>query len=376
MPATRPTETQVILIVALSARALAQSARRAGWRPVTLDLFADTDTQEAADRALLVPARNGLSFDTDALIEMARRPDLQALPILFGGGLERYPEVLEALARGRDWIGNAGATVAAVKDPFRLAALAADCAISHPMVSAEPPRQPGWLAKERGGGGGTHIVPAEDSTYRPGTYYQEWRDGRSISVLFLADRRDARIVGFCEQWTAPTRAQPYRFGGAVGPVLVAQDLAAGLVEAVRRLSKTAGLAGLNSADFLVRAHDFDLLEINPRPGATVELFDRPPLPPLLTLHRDAVKGVLPARLAPPPDARALSIVYASHGIQIGQDRSWPEWVRDRPQPNIRIDADAPLCTVIGQGAHARAARERALDRNQRIMALCSVAAAC
>ena len=109
-------------------------------------------------------------------------------------------------------------------------------------------------------------------------------------------------------------------------------------------------------------------------GSGEELFDRPPLPALLGLHRDAVGGVLPESLPVVANARALSVVYAGKDIRIDVDQSWPDWVCDRPQPNIRIDAHAPVCTVLASGATARDARERALDRNQRIMALCNVAA--
>ena len=57
------------------------------------------------------------------------------------------------------------------------------------------------------------------------------------------------------------------------------------------------LAGLNSVDFLVADDAVWLLEINPRPGATLDIFE-PDGGSLFALHVQACGGVLPERVVP------------------------------------------------------------------------------
>ncbi|MET0301922.1 MAG: hypothetical protein ABW010_04740 [Methyloceanibacter sp.] len=48
MPRNSPRDGSSLLIASVSARALAEAARRAGFTPLVADFFADADTQDAA----------------------------------------------------------------------------------------------------------------------------------------------------------------------------------------------------------------------------------------------------------------------------------------------------------------------------------------
>src|SRR5262249_10321688 len=138
------------------------------------------------------------------------------------------------------------------------------------------------------------------------------------------------------------------------PALIAPDLAQALVQAVERLGQALPLVGLNSADFLVDGDEFRLLEINPRPGATLDIFE-PPEGSLFALHIAACEGELagtPPRL---DGARAAAIVYVERAIASFPALRWPDWVADRPQPGTAIKAGEPLCTVHAAGATAASA---------------------
>jgi predicted ATP-grasp superfamily ATP-dependent carboligase len=117
------------------------------------------------------------------------------------------------------------------------------------------------------------------------------------------------------------------------------------------------LKGLGSADFIV---DDDtgtaLLLINPRPGATLDIFDEE-IQPLLKLHLDAVlEGKLPSSPLALEDAMASAIVYAPERLIITEDMAWPDWVADRPKPRESIDKNRPICTVFARAeTKARAA---------------------
>ncbi len=61
-----------------------------------------------------------------------------------------------------------------------------------------------------------------------------------------------------------------------------------MISAVAGVARAFRIKGLASADFLVRDEEALLLEINPRPGATLDIFDCGATP-LLRLHLDAVR---------------------------------------------------------------------------------------
>ena len=161
------------------------------------------------------------------------------------------------------------------KEPLAFADLCHECGVAHPDTSlTRPPDPTHWLAKRPGGAGGRHIRDAADSECTGGSFYFQRRvQGSPVSALFLADGRRTMVLGFSAQWSAPTASQPFRYGGAVQPAVLEPETAAAMNEAVQRLGAMVPLRGLNSADFLVSGDVFTLLEINPRPGATLDIFE-------------------------------------------------------------------------------------------------------
>jgi predicted ATP-grasp superfamily ATP-dependent carboligase len=100
-----------------------------------------------------------------------------------------------------------------------------------------------------------------------------------------------------------------------------------------------------------------LLEINPRPGATLDIFDCG-AKPLLRLHVEAVReDKLPSRGLKFGDAMASAIVYAVTGGAAPSGLVWPDWSADRPKSSERIDKNRPICTVMARaGTRSRAKR--------------------
>jgi predicted ATP-grasp superfamily ATP-dependent carboligase len=186
-------------------------------------------------------------------------------------------------------------------------------------------------------------------------------------VQFLANGRRAVVLGFSTQWSSPTRARPFRYGGAVQPAALASRTADPLAQAVERLTQAIPLIGLNSADFLVDRDEFRLLEINPRPGATLDIFE-PAAGSLFALHIAACEGELSA--APPrmDGARAAAIVYAERAIASFPALRWPDWTADRPRPGTAIKIGEPLCTVSATASTATAAKALANERLALVLA--------
>ena len=115
-----------LLIAAISGRALAAAAKRAGYRPLVADFFCDTDTVAMAERAVKLPGDLKSGIDArliDTLRQLAGNDPLEA--VVLGSGFERKPEIVDEVACHFPLAGNRGAAIRRVKDPQ---SLAADCA--------------------------------------------------------------------------------------------------------------------------------------------------------------------------------------------------------------------------------------------------------
>jgi uncharacterized protein len=360
------------LIAAVSGRAFAASARRAGLTPLVADFFADTDTQELAFacRKLTGDIARGMTWKAlapalDALAEAAPSP---VLGLVYGSGFEDCPERLKLIAKRWPVLGNDAATVKRIKAPKSFFAALDRLGVKHPLTTIDPPSHgAGWLAKRIGGAGGSHIVPSRLNSVNRNVYYQERVNGRPVSALFVANGDDARVLGFSEQWTAPSTRSLWRYGGAVRPVSLSAALARTMTSVVKRVAHAFKMKGLGSADFMVSGEGALLLEINPRPGATLDIFDSV-RSPLLKLHLDAViEGKLLRRSLKFSDAKASAIVYARSGIAVPPRMRWPDWVTDRPKSSEWIDKNRPICSVWARASKKWRAKRLVEERIVKVL---------
>lgn len=358
------------LIVALSGRALAASASKAGYRVIVLDLFNDLDTRACAAESMKATGTLGTGFDADDLVALSRRLAPPPAGLVYGSGLEDRPRLLARLSAGRRLFGNRADTLARIKDPRRFFPVLKRLAIPHPETRLDaPPDRRGWLVKRTGAAGGAHIRRADEGPGTADGYYQRRIRGRAVSALFVADGRSARVLGFTEQWSSAGRGEaPFRFGGAALPARLPAALADEITGAVERLVAATGLVGVNSADMMVEGGGFHLIEVNPRPGATVDIFDRALGISLFDLHVRACAGDLPGTGGRPGGAFASAIVYADRDLVVPAWPSWPRWTADLPEPGTPIGAGEPVCTVLATGTDVEAAKDAALRRVDDILA--------
>src|SRR5262245_18797555 len=354
----------LVLIAAASGRALAASARRGGYVPLVADGFGDQDTIAAAAAHIRVSfARpiNGDRFIT-ALQTLADSRD--CVGIVCGSGFEDRADLLTLISRQWPLLGNSPETVTLAKDPIGFAASCREADISHPETSLVPPLDTqGWLAKRIGGAGGWHIRPADKTKRRDrNIYFQRRVNGEPVSALLLCDGSSILVLGFSAQWTAPIPRHPFRYGGAVRPAPLTEGVKEAMIAALRRLNSVIPLVGLNSADFVLDGDAFQLLEVNPRPGATFDLFE-PESTSLFALHLDACRGRLPASAPSYRTAMAGAIVYAERDILAAPAFDWPEWTADRPVAGSRVEAEQPLCSVFARGATTLGAKQLAEERS-------------
>jgi uncharacterized protein len=359
-----------VLIAALSGRALAASARRGGYLPLVADMFGDVDTLGVAHRHARLAGNLASGIEEQNLIEalQALSEGEEPVGLVYGTGFEDRPQLLRRLAERWPLFGNSADVVAKLKNPQVFASICSLSDIPSPEISLpEPTIANGWLAKREGGAGGAHIKPADDcADARGALYYQRRVSGAPISACFLADGEHAFILGFSAQWPSPTRRQPYRYGGAVRPAPLPSGTADKLAAAVQRIAATTSLVGLNSADFLVDGERFWLLEINPRPGATLDIFETGETS-LFAHHMAACSGKLATASARATGAKAASIVYAEEDIAPCSVSEWPRWAADLPVDGTVIKAGEPVCTVYACDSTATGASELAEQRRKTIL---------
>ena len=344
-----------LLVVGYSVRALARSALDAGIAVATVDAFGDRDLTEPSPRP--VQHRTLAPFEVAHLAAVA--PPTRRLA--WTSSLENAPGALRALARSRTMVGNDPLTVERVRQPEAVAAvLEAHGLPTARVVSAAPAGTtsgPSLLRKPRASGGGHGV-----ERWSPGvgagadTYLQEEVPGIAGSLLFLADGHDAAALAVTRQLIgeAAFGAAGYTWcGNLAGPgVLPQQDaIEASALAAAQTLTRAFSLRGINGVDFIARAGEAVVIEVNPRWTASAELVERAIGVSLFPAHVRGSAGALPPLPARAGGVFGKAVIYARAASTPGNTDAWladPD-VRDVPTRGSAIPARAPICTVL---AHA------------------------
>jgi uncharacterized protein len=376
LPRSSPPDGTSLLLVAVSGRALAAAARRAGHVPLVADFFADADTRRIAHgcHKLDGDPRRGFRWKTlePALEALAAAAPSPLLGVAYGAGFEDRTRLLANIAERWLLLGNEPSAVERVKSPEIFFAELARLGIPHPRTVTDlSSAGDGWLAKRQGGAGGSHVMASQARKVAGHIYFQEKIEGSPVSVLFAGTGDRTRVLGFSEQWTAPTRQSKWRYGGAAQPAELCAELRARLTKRVEQVAAAFGLKGLGSADFLVNGEEAFLLEINPRPGATLDIFDSE-AEPLLHIHLEAA---LERRLPRGPldlrEASAAAIVYATEPVAVPMTMDWPDWTADQPLGGDCIDKHRPICTVWARSRTKVEATRLVEERIAVILAACA-----
>lgn len=345
--------SQPLVIVAVSGRALAQSAARHHGAVVILDAFADADTRRAG-RAVDIGLHAGIGIDGRRMLAaLAKIADGARASIVAGSGFERKPGLLDRVAVHGRLYANDSTIVRSLKDPDIFPELFRAQGWTVPDTQrAVPADRISWLQKRVGGAAGLHVRRATGRRHGADHYYQREIAGTPMSITFLADGERAHVLGCNRLLTRAMGALPWCHAGVVSGVSLAPALRATVKTRLDRLVRVTGLRGLNGLDFLLAADDAVALELNPRPTASFELYDSDYEEGLVHWHMASFEGPLrgfePRRGQTP--SRALHIVHADRDTVVPDDATWPAWCRDLPMPGTFIPAGAPVLTVAAEGS--------------------------
>ncbi len=358
---------EAVLIAALSGRALAQSARRAGYVPLVADAFGDGDMRTAAHDCRVIDDAMARGFRARLLIaaldELVAAAPTQPIGLVLGSGFEDKPQLWDVLDQRYGVLGCNGETVRACKDPLVFFPVLDQLGIAHPETRMTPPDNPeGWLTKRIGGSGGRHIRHCtEASRAGPKRYFQRFIDGERISTGAVVASGSISMM-ISRQWYAPSASRPYRYGGAVSLTDDSPSVRPSMLRCIEQLSRGIELKGLVSFDFVVDEAAAYLLEINPRPGATHDIFDDAQ-GSLLQTHMLACQAKeIEPRGTVHDGSKAAAILHADRGaITLGQF-DWPVWAADRGAPGTTIPLGAPVATVFADAETPDAAEALARGR--------------
>jgi uncharacterized protein len=336
-----------VLIVAVSARMLAELAVDDGYDVIALDRFGDVDLRAIAPGA----TANG----NDALAAAAAEIDADA--VVYGAGFENRPDLVGRLADGRELLGTTPDSLVAVRDPWAVGAAAR--AVGARAPETRPPGErpepagrgrrtaEGWLRKPRHGGGGRDVRRWAGGRLRSTEILQRYVDGLSCSAAAIADGRRATVLGLTEQ--LHRRPGFGWIGNATPPRLPAAELAEldGRLRAVcDEVARRFGVRGAFGVDAVWDGRHAWVLEVNPRPPASLELFG----PGGFEAHVRGARGLGAPngrRLPSMPAAKVKLVLFADRDLVAPDPRSWPAGiVRDIPHAGEEIKRGAPVCTLL------------------------------
>jgi uncharacterized protein len=350
----------VILLVSVSARMLAELATREGHEVVAVDRFGDLDLLRTCQSVSILRdlgGRGGMAELVDAA---------EAIPaerVVYGAGLENRPDLVARLGAGRTLLGCAPETLTRVRDPALVGASLRAAGFAYPrtFAAAEAParadRARRWLRKPVRGGGGRGVREWRGGRLAPGVVVQERIAGLPCSAAAVADGRSALLLGVSEQLIGRRGlgTRGFKWCGNVAPPRLPareRDALAGAAQAIcAHLAAAFGLRGVFGVDLVWDGERAWVVEVNPRPVASLETVDAAYGVRSFAAHLEGCAG----RLADggTPDAAVAAgkaVVYATEDVRMPDTRDWLErGIRDVPHPGEHIAAGRPICTLVGSG---------------------------
>jgi predicted ATP-grasp superfamily ATP-dependent carboligase len=181
------------------------------------------------------------------------------------------------------------------------------------------------------------------------------------------------VIGFNHLFAHDACAGDFRYGGAISGARPDESEQHSMEETARRLTAALGLRGVNGLDFVLARGRALLLELNARPPATLELYERALPGGGLRTHLDACRGELPS--VPCTELRhGHGVLYAQDDL-VAPELDWPDWCSDRPTAGNRVPAGMPLCSVSAVGFDTRRVEQVLRHRSAGIRFLLQAGAA-
>ena len=353
----------MLVIAALSGRALAQAGAAGRFATTVIDLFGDRETRRAARMWRCVGGDISRGLDAADFERVLDEYDTD-WPLIYGGGLEGQWDLLARINHQRPILGNRPDVIAQLKNPGIFFTTLERLGLPFLTTRRTRPKQSAhWLRKRSGSTGGFGVGPclpaasSQDLDSRTDYYYQRRGTGVPYSVQFIAEGARVDILCFCRQDPAPGPGMPYRFGAIATWNHAAPHpdrnlkgtMVERLVAATQSLSQTFSLRGLNSLDVLIDGDSFVILEINPRPGAGIDLLESIAPGWCMAAHIAASQSrAWPQWPGMEGKYAHWQIIYAGDDLWLPEKVVWPSYCLDTPPGMRKIAAREPVCSILTQ----------------------------
>lgn len=359
------------VVVGASARAFVESLARAGWVAHAADLFGDVDLAAAAIEVVRLGVGGSASYPQGIPAVVAKFPEAVCV---YTGALENHPDVIAAIAATRPLAGCSADAVRRVRDPAALAAIVRDAGQRCPDTFRSPaglPTDGSFLVKPLRSAGGRGV-----RRWRGGSsdhaghdvVWQRFVDGVCRSANYVARAGTARLVGSSLPLAAAhwCGGREFSYCGSIDvPIDQLPDRLRRTFENLgTAVAATCGLTGLFGIDAVVDAADeVHVLEVNPRPTASLELVERTTGWSVAAAHlaacgwcEDPPCGTAAdgfwakAVVSTPSNATAASVAdaIATASVRWTAEDGLPS-VADIPRPDEPPSPGAPLVTVFARG---------------------------
>jgi len=341
-----------VLVVAVSARMLASLAVADGYKAVALDRFGDFDL-----RAVAPGATASTSAGLAAVAE-----EIEADAVVYGAGFENRPDLVARLGERRELLGTPSECLAAVRDPWAVGAAARAAGARAPetrSVDRLPTTGGAWLRKPERGGGGRGVRRWAGGALGRTEILQRRVDGMSCSAVAIGDGRRAAVLGLTEQLH---RRPGFGWMGNVTPPRLPEGEVAELDGQLRavcdQVAARFGVRGAFSVDAVWDGRRVWVLEVNPRPPGSLELFGGG----CFEAHVRGARSVALPTVAGPLATRCAKVklvLFADRDLRTPDPDWWPEGlVRDVPHAGETIKRGAPVCTLVSERADVPELAER------------------
>ncbi len=355
-----------LLIVGASARAAAESAKRASFEPLAVDQFGDQDLRDIAEVRLChqFPEQIPELVDT-----------LPAGGLVLTGAMENHLSVVEAILSARPYWGCPLQAIAAVRDPVRLQETlrqnnlpSVKTRLAGDIVAADGL----WLKKplRSACGIGICIMNAEQLRHADceseDHYYQEQIEGVSQSGVFVASARSSVLMGVTEQWIGVPwlNARPFGYAGSLGPIKLCGTARRTWQQIGEVIRQGFGLRGIFGVDAVVQHGSIHVIEVNPRFPSSAEIIDFAGDGHLMRHHVHACISdeISVASDITPEWTFAKAIYYAPQDLTVPPDlESIVDTISsdrgslrmaDIPTPGTKIKQGNPVITLIARDTSA------------------------
>ena len=350
--------TETLLSLGVCARWLVQSLKDSGYQLSAGDLFADLDTAQFAEAHCVA------SLDELPLLERKLKPDFA----IMGSGFETHLDVAAEIASTTKLLNSPVNSVRHVRDPWTLQDFARHKSIRFPKTFRNSEQ---WVAgesfvrKELNRAGGAHVCRDDFSLATDNSYRQTWVPGIPMSASFLVGVDGFRVLGIFRQLLGESAfgcQLPFQFAGAIGPLQMSESVQGQIGHIGESLAHEFGLKGLFGIDFVLdSAGHAWLIEVNPRPTATMELMEHTSGGSLMGEHLRAF-GLSVHRLAQTRPQLSLvaakAILFWKQATPLVVDdalcdllmEAWQSGeIADVPSIGTEIHLGQPIFTLFGNG---------------------------